>query len=196
MLDRGYKRKSALNLVATQYGLEKKEKNFLLRKVFSEKEIKRHKSKLIPISKMKGKEVVVDTYNVLITVETILSGDKKLVRGMDGFLRDAKGIFSNYKFNEDTKDAVAEILTTLKKYSPKFTLFVLDSEISRSGELAAYIREQLEKFELEGNAETKRSADSFLIKENGITLTSDTVIIEKVDKVVDIAAEIYRCCRP
>lgn len=193
LLDRGYKRKSALNFVVAHYGLGRKEKNFLLRRVFSREEIREHKKKLISLSASKNKKVAIDTYNVLITVGTILAGNKRLlVKGMDGFLRDAKGIFSNYKFNEKTERALKEILGVLQKYHPKYLLFVLDSQISRSGELADYIRKQLKKFKLEGEAKTKRSADSFLVKKNWITSTSDTAIIEKVDKVIDIGAGILK----
>jgi hypothetical protein len=194
LLDRGYKRKSALNLVSTRYSLDKKQKNFLLRKVFSEKEIKEHKRKLIPVKKIKGEKIIIDTYNVLITVETILSkkGERELVEGMDGFLRDFRGIFSSYKFDENTKIALEKIFKVLKKFEPEFSLFILDSQISRSGELASYIRQKLSEYNLKGNAQTKRSADSFICKKNLITLTSDTKIIEKVDRVVDIGAEINR----
>ncbi len=191
LLDRGYTRKSALNLISTRYSLRDKQRNFLFRKVFSEKEIRDHKKRKISIKEIKDKEIVIDAYNVLITTEEILSnGD--LVEGMDGFLRDFKGVFSAYKFDEKTKDALKEILKTLKKYNPKSVLFVLDSQISKSGELAKHIREELKKFQLEGDAKTENAADSFIRNRNKITLTSDTAIIEKVSKVVDMSMEIYK----
>lgn len=191
LLDRGYKRKSALNLVAARYSLNNSQRNFLFRRVFSEKEIRGHKKRKIPIKEIKDKDIIVDTYNVLITTETILSNGE-LVECMDGFLRDFRGVFSSYKFDEKTKEALKEILKVLKEYKPKSVLFILDSQISRSGELARYIREQLKKFKIAGDAKTEKSADYSIKNSNRIVLTSDTAIIEKVKRVVDIGMEIYK----
>ncbi|MEM2917979.1 MAG: DUF434 domain-containing protein [Candidatus Altiarchaeota archaeon] len=191
LLDRGYKRKSALNLVAARYSLNNKQRNFLFRKVFSEKEIRVHRKRKIPIEEIKGKDIIVDAYNVLITTEAILSNGE-VIECMDGFLRDFRGVFSSYKFDEKTKEALKKILKVLKHYNPRSVLFILDSQISRSGELAKYIREQLKKFKIVGDAKTERSADYSIKNSNKIVLTSDTAIIEKAKKVVDVAMEIYK----
>lgn len=185
LLDRGYKKSSALNFVADHYGLGKQDRNFLVRFVFSEKGIIDHKSKLIPIGRITGRNLVIDTYNILITVEAILSG-REIVRGMDGFLRDTSAVFSNYKFNEETKNAIEKILEILSEYGVKSVLFILDSQISHSGELASYIRKRLKEYSLRGDAIVSRSADREIIKQNRITATSDSAIIEKVKKAIDI----------
>lgn len=189
LLDRNYPKSTALNLVVNHYKLNKEQRNFLVRYVFSDDEIRDHKSKLISIKKISGKEVVIDTYNTLITVEAILTG-KETVKGMDGFLRDTSAIFSKYRFDKNSKEAVKKILEVLFKYEPKSILFILDSQISKSGELASFIRNELKKFSLNGNAKTSKRADFEIIKLNQITFTSDSAIIERVDKVVDIGGEI------
>lgn len=191
LLDRGYRKTSALNFVANHYRLSKKDRNFLVRYVFSEREIRNHKSKLIPFRKITGKNLVIDTYNILVTVQEILSG-KEIVKGMNGFLRDISAVFSKYKFNEDTKIAIGKILEILSDYKPKFVLFVLDSQISRSGELASYIRKKLGEFCISGDAKVSRNADGEIIRQNWITATSDSIIIEKVKNVVDVAKLLSR----
>lgn len=185
LLDRGYKKTTALNFVANHYRLSKHERNFLVRYVFSEKEIRNHKSKLISPKEITGKNLVIDTYNVLITIQEIISG-KEIVKGMDGFLRDTSAIFSKYRFNEDTKNAIEKILGILSHYRPKFVLFILDSQISRSGELASYIRDKLGEFCISGDARISRNADREIIKQNRIILTSDSIIIEKAKNVADL----------
>lgn len=189
LLDRNYNKNTALNLIVNHYKLGKEERNFLLRYVFSEKEIKKHRSKLCSIKDIKGKRVVIDGYNVLITVEAILAG-KKVIRCMDGFVRDTSRIFSNYKFNKKTETAVKKILRILFRYKPKFILFVFDSQISKSGELAGYIRREIPMFNLNGDAKTSSSADSYITKRDWITFTSDSAIIERVKKVVDMGTEL------
>ena len=189
LLDRNYRKDSALNFVSDHYRLNKKQRNELLRSVFSGKEIKNHKSKLTSIWRIAGKNIAIDGFNVLITAESILSG-KKVIRCMDGHIRDVSGIYGKYKINENTKGAIEKILSTLKKYKPKYVLWVFDSQISRSGELASLVRWELQKFGLCGGAKTSKNADSEIKKLNWITLTGDTAIMEKVSKVVDIAKQL------
>lgn len=190
LLDRDYNKKTSLNLIVNRYKLNDKQRNFLQRYVFSEKDIKLHKSRLFSIEKIAGKDIIIDGYNVLITVEAILN-KKELVRGMDGFLRDTSAIFSKYIFDKNTKKALKRIILTLKEYKPRFVLFIFDSQISHSGELTGYVRHKLNESGLNGNARTSRSADKEIVDLNEITMTSDSIIIEKVDGAVDIGSVIY-----
>lgn len=191
LLNRGYKKKTALNFVSNHYGLDRKGRNFLLRYVFSDRDIEEHKSKLVPIESIRGRDVVIDGYNVLVTVETILNNGK-VVRGMDGFLRDTSGVFSKYRFDKNTKNAINSILDMLKKYKPRHILFIFDSQISMSGELAGYVRKKLREFDLEGDAKTSRSADHEIVSLNKIIMSTDSIIIRKVNCIVDIGNEILR----
>ncbi len=74
LLNRGYREKRAVKFVADKYRLSKKQRNFLVRGVFSKKEAEKNKEKRIPISEAQGR-VMVDGYNVLITVEAMLKGE-------------------------------------------------------------------------------------------------------------------------
>jgi len=189
LLDRNYNRTTALNLVVNRYDLSEKNRNLLHRCVFPEKEIRAHRKKLCPPRRMRGKKIVIDGYNVLITVEAVLEG-KDTVLGMDGILRDVKGIFSKYRFDKNSKTAIGAILKKLKEYNPSFTLFVFDSQISRSGELAAFVRERITEHGLAGDAITSPHADNEIKKLNCITLSSDSIIIEAVDRVIDLPSKI------
>ena len=191
LLDRNYRKKIALDFVAGHYGLTTAERNFLVRTVFSEDEIRVHKSKLCQIRDIAKKNVVVDGYNVLITIDAILN-HKPLTSAMDGFLRDLSAVFGKYKFDENSKISVEIILKILKEHGPKFVLFVFDSQVSHSGELAAYTKRKLSDFEIEGDAKTSKSADKTIIELNQITLTTDSAIIERVDRVVDFGAEMLK----
>jgi len=190
LLDRNYNKKTSLNLVVNHYKLNEKQRNFLQRYVFSEKDIQLHKSKLFSIKKISEKYIVIDGYNVLVTVEAILN-KKNLVRGMDGFLRDTSAIFSKYKFDKNTKKALKTVILALREYKPRFVLFIFDSQISHSGELASYVRHKLNEFGLKGDARTSRSADKEIVDLNEITMTTDSIIIERVDRVVDIGSTLH-----
>lgn len=185
LLDRGYRRPTALNLVCGHYRLGKKERNLIVRKVYSEEEIKNHKRRLVPIKTIKNKTVVIDGYNVLIGAECVL-GRGPLIESQDGFHRDSLGIFGKYKYSLFTEPAIEKILLILKKYGPKKAIFLFDSQVSRSGELASFVRRKMAEFGLVGEVNTTRNVDYEIKSLNEITATGDTAIIEKVDKLVDL----------
>jgi len=185
LLDRGYDRYSALNFVSGHYRLDKKERNFVARSVFSGKEIEDHGKRRLPLSRIKGKTIVVDGYNILIAAECAL-GRGPLIKSDDGFHRDALGVFGRYKTNIYTTVAIERILAILKKYKPDRVVFLFDSQVSRSGQLAALVRKRMAEAGLGGEARTTPNADYEIKQMNEITATSDSAIIEKVGKVVDI----------
>ncbi len=191
LLDRGFNRTTVLNLVVNRYHLDKGRRNYLQRYVYPEEDIRNHKSKIIPVEKIRGKQLVIDGFNVLITTESVLTG-RELVEGMDGILRDSSGIFSNYKFSLDSRMAVDSILNLLLRHKPKSVLFIFDSQISRSGELSSHVKSRMEELSLNGDSRTSKSADKEIAGLNQITASSDSVIIEKVKSVVDLPALINK----
>lgn len=185
LLDRGYRRSTALNFVGGHYRLDKVQRNTLVRIVYSNKEIKEHKKKLLSIEKIKDEKVIVDGYNVLIGVECAL-GRGELLESMDGFYRDSLGVFGRYRYNLYTEMAIKKILEVLRNYGAGYTTFFLDSQVSKSGELAKYIRQAMEDMEIKGEVIPLKNVDYEIKSLNKITATSDSAIIEKVDKVVDL----------
>lgn len=189
LLDHGYRRSTALNFVCGHYKLKKPDRNILVRTVYSKKEIKDHKKRRIPMEGIKDKTIIVDGYNVLIGTECLL-GRGQIIESQDGFHRDSLGIFGRYKYSLYTEPAIERILETLKKYEPQKVLFYLDSQVSKSGELASFIRRKMREMGLNGDSITTHNVDREIKSKNGITATSDTAIIEKVNKVVDLVGSI------
>lgn len=191
LLDRGYPRKASLELIGNRYQLDFNERHLLHRGIFSKKDSQARLKKKIPLGGLKGNSLAVDGYNVLITIEAGIS-KKPLILGDDGFVRDISGVSKNYKRSDITTEAISLIFKVMKKIKPNYTLFVFDSPISRSGELAQELRELLEKERLSGDAIAIRVPEHILIGFQGIVATSDTAIIDKTRKVVDLAGDILK----
>lgn len=185
LLDRGYRRSSALDYVCGHYRLGKKDRNVLVRTVFSQKEIRDHKERKVPLGRVKGKTLVVDGYNVLIGAECAL-GRGRLIESQDGFHRDSLGVFGRYRSGRYTGPALDKLMGVLKRAGPKKVVFYLDSQVSKSGQLAGRIRERLKEYGLEGEVRVVPNVDYEIKSLNRITASSDTGIIEKVDKAVDL----------
>jgi hypothetical protein len=185
LLDRGYKRDSALEFVAGRYTLDAEARNLLLRTVFSRKEAEDHRKRLMEPEEIKDQKVIVDGFNVLISAETALSGGT-LYLCDDGLLRDTQATYNKYKISAQTRPALEGIAGTLLHLGAREALFLFDAPVSFSGEVARMAREALERVGLEGDAETSATVDSDIIRSRRPACTSDRVIIERVEKVIDV----------
>jgi hypothetical protein len=189
LLNRVYPRKAALELVGNRYQLTSDQRHLLHRSVFSDVDSKVRQKKKISPNQIRGYDLVIDGYNVLITIEAGLSG-RPLVLGDDGFIRDISGLSGNFQKTAGTAEALQHLLDLLKRVKPRQTLFLFDSPISRSGELALEVRSQMQKANLPGDAMAVRVPERILIGFPGRVATSDTAIIDRSHKVVDLAGYI------
>ncbi|MEE9612727.1 MAG: DUF434 domain-containing protein [Desulfatiglandales bacterium] len=190
LLNRGYRRKAALNVVSNRYGLSTESRNFLVRAVFSSAEAEENKKKLLELGGIKGKEVAIDGYNVMICVEESLRGGDVFLCD-DGFVRDARGAFGNYKASSVTDKAIDKILRLLSKNSVGKAVFVFDSQISHSGELASKLRLKMRGLGIEGDVVAVPNADH-IVGTHQVVGTSDRAIIKRASKALDIVSYIAK----
>jgi hypothetical protein len=186
LLNRRYPRKAALELVGNRYGLTFDGRHLLHRGVFSSKDSQARRKKRIPIKEIRNKDLAIDGHNVLITIEAGLSS-RPLVLGDDGYVRDISGVSGSFKKTKRTEEAIQFIIRTLKEWKPRQTLFLLDAPISMSGRLAEEIRDRLKRENLLGDAMAVKVPEKILIGFPGIVATSDTDIIDRSKKVLDLA---------
>jgi hypothetical protein len=191
LLNRGYPRKAALELVGNRYGLVFDERHLLHRGVFSDGDSESRRKRKIPIGKVRNRDLAIDGYNVIITIEAGLSG-RSLILGDDGFIRDISGLSGNFKKTQRTQEALQLILGVVKRVKPYQTLFLFDAPISMSGRLAQQVRDLLKKESLLGDARAVKVPEKILIGFPGVIATSDTAIIDRSEKVVDLAGYIIR----
>ncbi len=189
LLNRGYPRKAALELVGNRYGLTSDGRHLLHRGVFSDSDSESRRQKRVSIKEIRNKDLGIDGHNVIITIEAGLSG-RPLVLGDDSFIRDISGLSGSFKKTQTTEKVVQLIINSLKQMKPRQTLFLLDAPISKSGELAEDIRNCLKRENLPGDAMAVKVPERVLIGFPGVVATSDTAIIDRSQKVLDLAGHI------
>ncbi len=183
LLERGYPQKGAVSFVCNHYRLDEEAGHLLSRVVIPREVSEKRKAKFLPCDKIEENIIVIDGYNILIGMESIL--EKKAYLCDDGVIRDIKGTFRNYKASESTEAAIETILQFLKENKPAYVCFLLDSQISKSGLLAKRFREKLSDFGLKGDARTSKHVDYDLKNSKDIIASSDGVIIDAAEKVVN-----------
>jgi hypothetical protein len=191
LLNRGYRKKGALNFVSNKYLLNKDERNYLFRRTISDSKSISRKEKIISIDEIVERNIFVDGYNVLITSEIIINQEyDSLVMCDDGVLRDLKAVFGKYRMDGHTEKVIQTVLNLINQHQPLFTNFLFDSPVSKSGELAKLTNSILEVKGVQGRAETVRNVDYELVKRSkascGVVATSDGVIMDRVENILDI----------
>jgi hypothetical protein len=191
LLNRGYKRESALRFVGDKYQLGRLERLLLYRCVHSAEEARARRRKRVPLRGARGQRVAVDGYNTLITVESALEA-KPLIACDDGFIRDLSAVHNRYRPRGVTEEALCNIIVALRGVGVGEAGFFFDGQISRSGEVAALAERLLAEAEVKGVASAVRQADKSTVEYADIVVSSDAVVIDRARYSVDLAREVIR----
>jgi len=186
LLNRGYRKDSALKLVGDKYQLDKNERLVLYRSIYSKNEVDRVREKMLESSMLAGRELWIDGFNVLNTVEAALKG-RLLILCDDGVVRDFSQIYGRYRFSQLTLSSLQLIVEELKALYPSYVKMFYDSQVSKSGEIAKRTREVISSLGLRGDAETIKTVDSVLSKTDAVACTSDSVILSASRYIFDLA---------
>jgi len=187
LANRGYPLGSAVRFVSDHHRLPEEKRFVLTRVVVPRKAARSRRGKVLPLDDLRSREVAVDGYNVLITTESLLAGVPVYLCD-DGFLRDTRGVFRSYRSSGLTKTALCEVLDLLKDAAR--VEFLLDQQMSKSGELAGVVREMMAKLDIRGGAKTAKDVDRRLKACRSVVATADGTIIDAVSSVVDLPGEV------
>jgi len=183
LLNRGYRKSVALNFVANHYRLRKEERHLLARCVFSDSWIGEVKQKLLSPERVGGRVLGVDGFNVLITLESLLTG--KAVLCEDGLVRDLE-YRGKYRPHQHTVENLRFIISALSELSPERAVFFYGKNNPGSGLVKALTTELLSEFNVPGEARLVKSPDHEL-KAFEAVATADVGIVSSVRWVFDLA---------
>jgi hypothetical protein len=183
LLSRGYPRTGVIRFASDHYRLENRDRHILMRVVVEPGVAALRIRKRIPCVGIKDKKIMVDGYNVIIATESVILGEPVFLCD-DGFIRDIRGVFRNYR--NPVEGVCRQVLEILSECKPDSVTFLFDSQISKSGMLARYIRGLLHEYSLSGDARTSKHVDFDLKHCDMIVATGDGNIIDEVRSAVDI----------
>ena len=190
LLDRGYPKQGAICYVCDHYRLDINVRYILTRVVLSGDTVISRKAKTTECENIKGTQVWIDGYNILIGVESGLNGEPVYLCD-DGFLRDTKGVFRNYHCSTITQKALDEIISVLAGFKPFRVEILFDRQISKSGELARWTGKKLVRADINGCVRTSRHVDYDLKHCGKIIATSDGSIIDAVESVINLQRKVF-----
>jgi len=189
LLDRGYPKKYALTFVSNHRLLSKEMRNLLSRVIYPKDVALKRCKKLVSPCKINAKKLVIDGFNVLITIEAMLQGHP-LFMGNDCIVRDLERSHGKYKKSKLTEIALFLIFYELKELDPSEVVIFFDSQVSYSKKILNYTECLSKKLKVISKLYLERAVDSVLKTEYSneayVILTSDSVIIDSVTYVFDL----------
>ena len=189
LLTKGYAEKSTLKLVGDRFALTERQRLAIMRSACSDRHLTGRQKTEVKIGNLANQPIAIDGYNLLITVEAAMSGGV-IFKGRDGCFRDLASIHGTYRRVTETIPAIKLIGDFLKQISVTKILWLLDSPVSNSGRLKTIIGELAKENNWDWEIELSISPDARLIKIDSVAATSDSVILDRCKRWVNLAREI------
>jgi hypothetical protein len=189
LLTRGYAPVAALKLVGDRYQLRARQREALARAACSDDNARARQAACLPLAAIAGDDVVIDGFNLLITLESALSGGV-VVRCRDGCLRDLAGIHGTYRSVAETLTAIRLVGEALCAYQPRCVEWLLDRPVSNSGRLAQRIRAEAAIAGWPWTVNVVVNPDAVMMTAGRILVTSDSVVLDHAVRWVNLSAGI------
>jgi hypothetical protein len=189
LLTRGYPSAAALKLVGDRHTLLERQRTAVARATCGDAAVAGRKSRCLSNIDLRGADLAIDGFNLIITIEAALSGGV-LLRCRDSTLRDLASIHGSYRTVEETDAAIELIGSTLKILEPAHVLWLLDSPVSNSGRLAVRLREAARDAEWPWSVETVFDPDKDLVRSDAVVVTSDSNVLDGAGRWTDIASRV------
>ncbi len=185
IISKGYPQGAALKLVGDKFMLPRDMRQILYRGVVSDEQAQSRQEKIGTVKK--GDLVLIDTYNVLFTVNNYLLGRPVFISN-DGLMRDAGEMRGRIINKPQFSRSVSLMLEVLLMWPGATYIHYLDEPVSHSGRLSIELCKDMVQMGIEGDAYTVQSPDNMLTKERSDAIcTSDGGIIDQYKgRVIDL----------
>lgn len=187
LLSRGYTMTSSLKLVGDHHSLCKRQRIALARAASSDQRRNARLAKCLPVDSIKDQDVIIDGFNLLITIEMALA-DGIILVGRDGCFRDLASVHGTYRSVAETQPAICLIGEMLEALNPHSVEWLLDKPVSNSGRLAQKIRDAAEKHKWPWEVDVVFNPDNAIIASEKIAVSSDSSILDNVSRWVNFSA--------
>ncbi len=191
LLGRGYAQPSATKIVGDRYELTSRQRIAIQRTSCSDEALEGRISKQVGVPALGGREIAIDGYNLLVTVESALAGGMILV-GRDTTCRDLASMHGSYRTMNETRNALELIGQSLVDLGVLDVLWALDSPVSNSGRLRTLMLALAQRNEYHWQVELMLNPDKALMEQPRVVATSDSVILDGCANWTNLARHIIQ----
>jgi hypothetical protein len=177
LLERHYGIDSALQLVGNRYRLNQRQRQAVARVAAAPSAVVSRQHRRIPLAEITGRRVAIDGFNLLILLETALSGGY-IFCGKDGTYRDLSSVHGSYKRVRQTQASIHRVGEALRPAA--VVTWYFDAPVSNSGRLKTILREIGEKKGYNWSVELVNNPDRDLVAlpDEVVIVTSDSWVLD------------------
>jgi hypothetical protein len=176
LLTKDYPARAALVLVGNRYRLRRRQILALQGMACSAKDIENRKLKEVAADHIQGKTIYLDGFNVVIVLETFLSGGF-VFKGLDDCYRDISSVHGSYKRVRQTEDVLITVGKALHKLEVKRAIWIFDAPVSNSGRIKTLCYEIATAHKFAWDIYLDNAPDKFLIAEKRLIVSSDAWVL-------------------
>jgi hypothetical protein len=181
LLTRNYTMKGALKLVGDKFALAERQRLAVSRAACSDQSKTHRMATGVGIDDVKGKALVIDGFNLLITIEAALSGGL-IILCRDGCIRDLSSVHGSYRSVNETDSAILLVGQALETLGARSAAWVLDKPVSNSGRLAHKVRTFAARYLWDWSVDVAFSPDADIKTSNRIVISSDGPLLNLVQR--------------
>ncbi len=185
LLSRDYSMKGALKLVGDRHALTARQRLAVSRAACSDQSKEHRAATILPVAAVAGEELIIDGFNLIITIEAALSGGV-LIHCRDGCIRDLSSVHGSYRSVNETDQAISLIGKTLEDLRPKSVAWLLDRPISNSGRLAKRISDLATENGWIWTVEVLFNPDAEIMTSGRVVISSDSHILDETDRWINL----------
>lgn len=189
LLDRGYAMRSSLELVGNRHALTERQRLALARCACSEQQKLRRRQHEVPVGALDGQPLWLDGYNLLISIESALSGGVVL-HARDGCFRDLASLHGTYRAVSETGPALRLIGEALAAWGVSTCHWLLDRPVSNSGRLKNAMLELAAASGWSWDVQLEFSPDKLLSESPATVASADSVVLDRCARWANVAREI------
>ncbi|MEN4761769.1 DUF434 domain-containing protein [Chryseobacterium sp. C39-AII1] len=177
LLSHGYAEKASCDLAGNRYKLKTRQIQAFRGASASENQIQTRKNKQLNFIDLKGKSVFLDAFNILILLESLLSG-AYLFQGLDGCYRDLSGVHGTYKRVNQTSEAIGLVGRFFHQIKPEKLVWLFDQPVSNSGRIKQIILDFAQENSYNWEVFLEFNPDKFLVENAEIVVSSDGWVLD------------------
>lgn len=185
LLGRGYPLATAIDVVGDHHQLEARQRLALQRMLCSTEQRARRAARAIERTAARGRMLLIDGFNLIITIEVALSGGLVL-DCTDGTVRDLAGLRGSYHPVDETDAALELVGRELAALAPAGARIFLDAPVSNSGRLRARILDFAHRWPFTVDAEVVPNPDAILARGDN-AVSSDSAILDRCGSWLNLA---------
>jgi hypothetical protein len=185
LLGRGYSMDSAIRVVGDHHQLEARQRLALTRSCCAESTREARTAKHLAANALRGAELSIDGFNLVVTLEVALGGGV-LLACRDGCLRDLAGLRGSYHVLDDTDRAIGLVRAELEAVGASRVEVLLESAVSNAGRLRGVIEHAMELSSVATTVTLVRDADP-LLATRGFVISADAAVLDRAKSWFNLA---------